>query len=770
MKAKEQKNMLDRKQENKAKLIPDLQKKIAEIYIGNGRTSEPFIKVFQYNEENITKSSLGSLIGVFEIAEKSEDSTYIVNFLASVAKKEYFNNGRRGSIESFETSLHKINLALAELVKNGNIAWLGRLHGAIGVLEKNNLHFSVTGDAKIFLFRNGNLSEISEGIASTESSAHPIKTFIEISSGRLLTNDKIIFTSPELCELLTVEDIEKNAKRMDNDHFSRFLRTVLVNQVETGGTLVIDLSESPPMVEKSKKDKKRDEDTTNVFSEGTFIKQDNESDKKLKPNTPTTRREIQEEYIDRKTGHIFIQGETSVHFTENIFSEKTKMMIQDGFYDLRSFTLTQYRTFSKGGRKIISVIHIFLENTFFSIRRIVSLILRRIKQNLRKKCPSIPFLSISKKQTSEELSQENHLSTASLNFFLDSKRKIQALFSWLQKMTMIPLSWLFRSVFSFFKSPTLPTLSKLLSCYKKRAFIFGGIFVSLLSLSILLFFFNTKDTPSDVIEEPPHIVPTFPTDKEKNSSVLSSPLTTITTLSDTILLSFILNNEIYAVTDTYLFRVSDQKKYILPSENGTLRFASVMDDLGIVFLYTSENSLFSFSPTNNTFTRNSLVLPAQINVGGIGTYLTYLYILDENSKQIYRFPRADGGFGGGISWLKDAISFSPVSHIAVSENIFITEEQDIAVLFRGHFIKNCESTTIPLSPTSLFTKPNFRFIYVLDTKNQRVVIFDQSGTLIAQYFSEQFSRAKSISVNEETHKIFLTASNELFSFVFNPEQ
>src|SRR3989344_4728482 len=264
-------SMLEKKRPEKIKPALELDKAVTEILVANGRSVEPFIKVFQYSGENVTKSSLGTLVGIFDIAERSEESAYIVNFLASVAKKEYFNNPRRGAIESFEAALHKINLALAELVKHGNIAWLGKLHGALCVLEKNNLHFSVTGDAQILLLRNGNFSEISAGLASEESSLHPIKTFVEVSSGRMMLADKILLTSPELFTLFSLEDLSKNALRMDDERFAQFLRTALINELDMAGTFIIDVQEGQPPVRAPHRPEVPAEETVhNVFSQQAF--------------------------------------------------------------------------------------------------------------------------------------------------------------------------------------------------------------------------------------------------------------------------------------------------------------------------------------------------------------------------------------------------------------------------------------------------------------------------------------------------------------------
>ena len=89
---------------------------ISEIQATRGRDAEHFIKIFRHEGDNVASATLGTLLGVFEIDDSSEDSKYIVNLLVSVAKNEYFCNPRRGAVESFEAALHKINVALAEIV------------------------------------------------------------------------------------------------------------------------------------------------------------------------------------------------------------------------------------------------------------------------------------------------------------------------------------------------------------------------------------------------------------------------------------------------------------------------------------------------------------------------------------------------------------------------------------------------------------------------------------------------------------------------------
>jgi len=849
--------MLDKKRQEKTKLAPELEKSITEILVANGRDIEPFVKVFNYSDENIEKSSLGSLVGVFEIAEKSEDSTYIVNFLTSVAKKEYFSNSRRGSIESFEAALHKINLALAELVKDGNIAWLGKFHGAIGVLEKNNLHFSVTGKAQILLLRNGNFSEISEGIASPESNTHPIKTFVEISSGRLMIGDKVILTSPELFELLSPEDLEKNATRMDADRFAQFLRTVLINELNMAGSLIVDFSEAIPIV--VQKEQKKTSTTRNVFSQETFGAQQRRESAQDELSENTHETATTEEYIDSKTGHIYVQGETNEKGPENPLLERMKLSSQDALHTLDMLFLSQKKLFRKGKKQGLILFDTLSEKSTVATRKTLrffrkqlgrgialgvskisslrppqmpkktmkepeaSVILefREIKE--QEQAPQAPeiiekitvfhseeiienipdeFSSIKNKetvsnehidtdednemplfmreklatfyqkngnilpQTPERIQPTNEIQKKNFDILLFAQKILRNAIASLSLFwkNVSPKVQMYSRQTSFF-------WKRFVSRYQSRTLVIGFFSIILLITGTVLIIrsFSTKAPAAPVVEvkETP-VAPEFPLNTEKNAHLLERDTTIVTTIPDTIITSVILKDVTYIITSSYIYNVNEQKRYLLPAGNGAIKFATAMDDLTLIFVYTDKNEVFSFAPVNHVFTKNTLVLPTNTLIEDIGTYLTYLYVLDKTTSQIYRFPRTEGGFGIGTPWLKNTLTLEDTAQMAINETIFVTPNKTtLSAFFHGQFVKNLEYPTTPLSITTLFTSPEVTNVYALDATNKRVLIWNQDGVLLAQYFSKQFANAEGITANEKTNEIFLTTSNNLLSFKFN---
>jgi len=220
--------------------------KFASLLIAARPEFSPFITTFLYKPENIEQQRLGSLFGLIKIDDLSEDSSYITNLLASVIKKEYFSKPHRTAEESFEASLRKANLALAELARHGSVGWAGKINFAGGALERNNLHLVTLGDVSVHLIRRSDIAEISEELSEAkESESHPLKTFSNISSGKLESGDKLIFSTGELKEIFSAEELRQNAMHFSADEFPGFLEISFQANSEMSSAIVVDLLEKP---------------------------------------------------------------------------------------------------------------------------------------------------------------------------------------------------------------------------------------------------------------------------------------------------------------------------------------------------------------------------------------------------------------------------------------------------------------------------------------------------------------------------------------------
>jgi hypothetical protein len=787
--------MKEKKTPLKKAVAGELSRSFHEILVADKRAYEPFVKVFQAVGENVSKLDLGSLVGVFEVDEKSEDAAYIVNFLASVAKKEYFNNPRRGPIESFEAALHKVNVALAELVKHGNVSWLGKLHGALAVVEKNNLHFSVTGEGAFLLLRQGQFSEISAGLASSESEVHPLKTFVEVSSGRLLEDDTLLLITPELLALFPLDYLTKQASRMTKEGFRQFLRTALINEIDMAAVMAIEFgaplapTASQPVIKKAPKEESTPAVVLNAWSGNTYEKKHSSHTETALPEEPLEiiEPDIKEEFIDEKTGHIYVQG------TDISETPAPRFAFLEQFGDVSAslgdlFSRTLRRQSKKLARFSSFVLWEGRRQASHLKRKTVKAVAqanqdfrekqaekKRLKEELR--ASSEVLLPVSETLIDETLSPipdptpvkkksrisldvvnaptptveeetlpplDAYINDDTENTTLPSTLRFRSLYqeeskltketqpkkskktlpavSFSSEKTLSIISKKTQVLLSLFKT-TLPIAQKALSpTIKKNRFILIGIgSILLVSIGIFYFFF-TGDSESEKTTTPaPQNTETptpTPVVKTEPSNQLS-PEKTFTLNKNLVALTF-LDGAPYVATATSVITLESGEEVAVPNIKGEIRYIAPMDDLGLVFLLTSQNELIAWSPATKKFTPEELTLPPNARVTAIGTYLTYLYVLDRGNNQLYRYPRTETGFTTATNWMKESFELTDTAFLAINETVALAPSREHLLSFvqgktNGDFI--FQDPKAPIAIQTLTTDSDFPFIYALGANN-----------------------------------------------------
>lgn len=878
--------MPSKNQFNSKEVLKDLEKKISPLLVVNNNSLKPYVEIFEYAPENIYQQPLGSLIGFFEIKEYSEDSAYIVNFLTSVLKKEYYANPKRPVTESLDSALHKVNLALSELAKHGNVQWLGRLNAVICVLEKNSAHFSVAGSAKMFLFRNTTFTDISEDLAADSTEPHPLKTFVNVSSGRLEKNDRLLITTEDIFHLFTDADLKKNFQRFEGEKFVQLLRTALSNQMEMIATMVVDLKE-PETEKPAKIAKKKTEEPVSYFSEKTFVPAPALTEElSVEQETSVENDNSANEYTDKKTGHIYVQGEV-LDPTETskvaFYLEITKEKIGEFWYLTKNETRRKFISYKKQVHKKIEL-HKAEKARLAALKEEESIRLQEQQRLQRIEYEKAEEESRQKmlleKQEAEIKNEDyfqNHLHTAvqteieSEKDFSDSdsleekelsfQEKLQLAIKEQQveqqknsKQSVIDLrtpkkvkpeleieefeNEITRESDEIFQVPVHQQSeiddqkrkqqienikSGLLFFLQKTKDVFNRF--SLIAKEKSYNFFRERKV-NFLDESRPHLSPRFSkiknnfskfTNKQKNYTILilflifivpffiarflnksekptiaqlptEKPLTqadilsgekNITTglkekniLSASDLKADIIATEygVMAFTSEKILLIdsnSNKKEFEIPQDKGLITKVTYMNDLAMVLLITSQEKVISFSPISQKFTDNNINLTGETKENFFGTYLTYMYVLDTSNGQIYRYPRAEGGFGEKTNWLKSKGDFSKISSFAIDDGIWITDKKQISRYFKGANEKiTFEASTTSINYDYIYTNLNSKSLYVLDKLNSRIVSFaKETGTIEAQYHSEKLYDAISFTVDEKNKTAYAVTSEEIISIL-----
>ncbi|EKD58596.1 MAG: hypothetical protein ACD_56C00091G0001 [uncultured bacterium] len=890
---------------NNKEVLKELEKKISPVLVINNSSLKPYVELFDYAPENIYQQPLGSLVGFFEIKEYSDDSAYVVNFLTSVLKKEYYINPKRPVTESLDSALHKVNMALSELAKHGNVEWLGKLNAAICVLEKNNTHFSVAGNAKIFLYRNQGLTEISEDLASDFSDPHPLKTFVNVSSGRLEKNDRLLITSEDIFHILSTLELKKNFQRFEGDKFVQFLKTALSNQMEMIASMVVEMNEVQAMTTPKAVSSKKSMETANVFSGTTF---DNLPAVDLTPELPLTVINAPEgsaEYTDKKTGHIYVQGQSSEP-SENpkvaLYWESVKEKLGEAWYHTKNETRRKYSQQKKQLAKKIELRRLEKERLaeikkeeaerekakrelqeienerLLAEEKEVERILFEKQEAERKEMEALEQQRIAKqakelenqriiqekkpisKQNSQSIQnpkkiiadklQANHSEkTDQIGDFyreLSFQEKLQRAVKEQQRQAVIDLrspqkdqtdetpiptedeisfsvpvhqqaeierakkiertenmvktlnkaicktkeavlscSQAIRNQASEFASNKkighsqsedrahiAPRFSKIRKTFsslssKQKLYTLSG-----LALIFIVPFFIVKLTnkpPKPVAIQQP-VKPLTQADilsGEKNIKI-NTDNKTIVSKNDLVAKTLLTNIGLVAFTknSVLVFDANNQfKEYPIGAGQGSIVNATFMSDLSLVLIMTDQSKIISFSPISLKFADNNINITNKVNQSFLGTYLTYLYVLDTEAGQIYRYPRAEGGFGEKTDWLKSETTFSKASDMTIDDNIYVIESGKVMKFFKGlPQVITFESSQTSINYDKISTSIDSSSLYVLDKLNARIVQFSkEDGSIVSQYYNEKLKDGASLTVDEKNNVAYVTTSNGLIS-------
>ena len=212
-----------------------------------------FCDIFIYEPENIEEQKLGNLYIVGEIVNFSENSSYLVNLLASIIKKEFYSKPKRSTMESLEAGLHKANATLSGFAEQGNVDWIGNLNMICGAYKENELYFSHVGGVKTLLVRDGQITDIGKNIAKEEK-PHPFKTFANIASGEIEKNDLILLSTPEFFNIFSLEKIRQLSSSLDINELTETIYDAVEQEedITTVGLLVMKIGN-----EKQDKKKKK---------------------------------------------------------------------------------------------------------------------------------------------------------------------------------------------------------------------------------------------------------------------------------------------------------------------------------------------------------------------------------------------------------------------------------------------------------------------------------------------------------------------------------
>ncbi|NOQ68345.1 hypothetical protein GQ568_02805 [Patescibacteria group bacterium] len=752
-----------------------------------------FCDIFVYEPENIEEQALGNLYIVGEIVNFSENSSYLINLLASISKKEFYSNSKKSTMESLEASLHKTNSTLSDLAEQGNVDWIGNLNMTFCAYKNGELHFSQTGKIKTILIRDGQITDIGKNITSKEK-PHPFKTFTNIANGELESGDLVLFATPELFNVFSTEKLRQLASSLDIEELAEIIQDSVEKEdnIKTMGLLLMKIEEDKeeklphieikPQIENIKKEEaipvlqekleepaisdEEEKIDKEEIPQSMEITKESESEEKLSLEDIINKYEKEEELPDNtKTREEEIEVES-----------KDKKDKTDDFMDSldeRSGTKIEYLL-----EKLKEIFTVTKNKVVFPAFKFAQRSVVKLKSILSKKS-----------EPGDEFPQQTKLSS-------NRKKLILAAFIFIAFILAGGL------VFKNYQDSE-----------NEKFNAYAGILIQAED--------KVDKAEVDSISDPPKARKSLveardiisardsSLDNRENYKDLSGKIAVlleeIQKQLDIIDLVNRIGDPTVAIDLDQIEDIKDPEKifegngkyYVFDPKNRTLNdinfaeknlddleikagsninfdsLSTLMERTGEVMFITDSDKIGIFNIGKKTFSSADIEFSRSMSdIEDISSYGNFIYLLDSDSNQIYKYAKLTNSFNKGEEWFEDNFirNIKNATSMAIDGSIYLLNSDGSIDKFNRAKaeIKQSFSIEIPSDPISssakIYTKPGFKYLYVSDPQKNRVALFDKiSGKLAGQYTSPKFSDLKNIVVDKKEEKIYLLSGDKVFA-------
>lgn len=279
--------------------------------------------------------------------------------------------------------------------------------------------------------------------------------------------------------------------------------------------------------------------------------------------------------------------------------------------------------------------------------------------------------------------------------------------------------------------------------------------------------FNQADRAKTLLQEAQNIISPLPASSEKKQlaqnikqqtqkadKIFEIEISSMIDLPEQSLGIIKINKNLYGFTEKNAIFRNNQNIAPGSINIGYFQKATKLESEDSIVFLTDTPGLAIYASSKNKLEKIRSSLP-KTEIIALSNYKNYLYFLTKN--QIYKYYRALAGFSGPHSWLKQKTEFENPVSFAIDGDIYVLDNNKILKFYRGireEFNLNFELE----APIKIFTLPDLDYLYILE-KN-KVLVFNKSGKLAAQYINNKFTNLQDIWVSKDKN-IYLLNNQEV---------
>ncbi len=173
------------------------------IFIGKGRDS--FVETYAYELAEEKHKNVGSLYMAIELTNNQADAEEIGEQVFDALRTSFFDHLSSEGYERFEDALKAANGVLQSFKAQAPSRFIGNINCTVSAVIGDALYISTCGLAEVYLVRKKFTSVVSEGLIDDGNA----DTFVNIANGQLEKGDIVLLTTARLLRHVTKTELGK---------------------------------------------------------------------------------------------------------------------------------------------------------------------------------------------------------------------------------------------------------------------------------------------------------------------------------------------------------------------------------------------------------------------------------------------------------------------------------------------------------------------------------------------------------------------------------
>lgn len=247
-----------------------------------------------------------------------------------------------------------------------------------------------------------------------------------------------------------------------------------------------------------------------------------------------------------------------------------------------------------------------------------------------------------------------------------------------------------------------------------------------------------------------------------------------TTIGSNISAGLAAGNEIYLFGEdgkTYSYNAQSKESILTASfgkDKGKAKSLSYAESDDEIFVYTTLDMMLYYSITTKSFGSLKTSETEWTKAQSLAVFATNIYFLDSENGQIVKFIKKDGSYSKNSIYADSKkVDLKQSVGIAVDGSVYVLSNNGSVIKFSRSIpdtdfsIKNIPAPYEKIEePKKIYSSPETNYIYILDSKANRVIRFNKAGEFVSQY-SLDGSTISDFIVNDKLKNLWLISGNKI---------